>query len=63
VTDLVANSQPQRVCVRLWELSGSITGTAEYIEAQRLQNIVALADGYAQKIGVSPSISGKRCIV
>lgn len=43
----------KRTCVRLWELSSSITGTPEYKEAQRLQNQLALVDGFMQKIGVS----------
>ncbi|KAI1374453.1 putative dihydrodipicolinate synthase [Hypoxylon crocopeplum] len=40
-----------RTCVRLWELANSPTGTPEYKEAQRLQNRIALADGFLQKIG------------
>jgi hypothetical protein len=43
----------QRTCVRLWELSGSIPGSDDFKEAQRLQAILALADGACQKIGVS----------
>ncbi|CAI6096252.1 unnamed protein product, partial [Clonostachys chloroleuca] len=42
-----------RTCVRLWELSGSLPGSDDFKEAQRLQAILALADGACQKIGVS----------
>ncbi|KAI0378180.1 putative dihydrodipicolinate synthase [Hypomontagnella monticulosa] len=40
-----------RTCARLWELASSIPGTVEYKEAQHLQNRIALADGFLQKIG------------
>ncbi|XXH00256.1 GTP-binding protein [Hypoxylon texense] len=42
-----------RTCAKLWELSNSATGTPEYKEAQQLQNRIALADGFMQKIGFS----------
>ncbi|KAH7308436.1 putative dihydrodipicolinate synthase [Stachybotrys elegans] len=42
-----------RTCVKLWELSSSVPGTEEYKEAQRLQNLLALADGACQKIGIA----------
>lgn len=45
----------QKLCVKLWELSRSKPGSEEYAEAQRLQGILALADGACQAIGVSRS--------
>ncbi|SPO04461.1 related to dihydrodipicolinate synthetase family protein [Cephalotrichum gorgonifer] len=43
-----------RTCVRLWELSSSsVPGTDDYREAQRLQGLLALADGACQKIGIA----------
>ncbi|KAI0470543.1 putative dihydrodipicolinate synthase [Xylariaceae sp. FL0804] len=42
-----------KTCVRLWELSSSVTGTPEYLEAQRLQHMLALVDGFMQTIGFS----------
>ncbi|KAF7532632.1 hypothetical protein G7054_g7763 [Neopestalotiopsis clavispora] len=40
-----------RTCVRLWELANYPSNTPEYKEAQRLQNELALVDGFMQKIG------------
>ncbi|ETS78598.1 hypothetical protein PFICI_10660 [Pestalotiopsis fici W106-1] len=40
-----------RTCVRLWELANYPSNTPEYKEAQRLQNDLALVDGFMQKIG------------
>ncbi|KAK6086311.1 dihydrodipicolinate synthetase family protein [Seiridium cupressi] len=40
-----------RTSVRLWELSNYPSGTPEYREAQKLQNELALVDGFMQKIG------------
>ncbi|KAI1333867.1 putative dihydrodipicolinate synthase [Xylariaceae sp. FL0016] len=40
-----------KLCVRLWELGNSPRGTKDYHEAQRLQNMLALVDGFMQKIG------------
>jgi hypothetical protein len=45
----------QKLCVKLWELSRSKPGSEEYAEAQRLQGMLALADGACQAIGVSHS--------
>ncbi|KAJ4369667.1 hypothetical protein N0V83_005429 [Neocucurbitaria cava] len=44
-----------RTCVRLWELASSlpVPGSTDYVEARRLQNVVAQTDGFAQKIGFS----------
>ncbi|CAK7201148.1 hypothetical protein SEUCBS139899_003850 [Sporothrix eucalyptigena] len=43
------------LCMRLWQLAsgGRPPSSAEYKEAQRLQNLVALADGVAAKIGIA----------
>ncbi|CAK7237459.1 hypothetical protein SBRCBS47491_009982 [Sporothrix bragantina] len=43
------------VCMKLWKLasSGSAPGSADYLEAQRLQRLVALADGVAARIGIA----------
>ncbi|KAH8655400.1 putative dihydrodipicolinate synthase [Xylariales sp. PMI_506] len=43
-----------KICVKLWQLasSGVAPGSTEYQEAQRLQNILALADGTFQGIGI-----------
>ncbi len=44
-----------RICVRLWELASALSapGCADYAEAQRLQRVVALADGLAASIGIA----------
>ncbi|CAK7235900.1 hypothetical protein SCUCBS95973_009424 [Sporothrix curviconia] len=44
-----------KLCVKLWELasSGPAPNSPEYREAQRLQNMVALADGIAVRIGIA----------
>ncbi|KAF2642720.1 putative dihydrodipicolinate synthase [Massarina eburnea CBS 473.64] len=44
-----------RTCVRLWDLASSlpVPGSDDYLEARRLQNLVAQVDGVAQKIGFS----------
>jgi L-threo-3-deoxy-hexylosonate aldolase len=44
-----------RACVRLWKLASSLPkpGSPEYLEARRLQNLLAQTDGFAQKIGFS----------
>ncbi|KAJ4420406.1 hypothetical protein N0V82_004395 [Gnomoniopsis sp. IMI 355080] len=44
-----------KVCVRLWKLAscGCGPGSAEYQEAQRLQSMIALADGVLQGIGIA----------
>ena len=41
--------------MRLWDLASSLPmpGSDDYLEARRLQNLVALTDGFAQKIGFS----------
>ncbi|CAK7242841.1 MAG: hypothetical protein STHCBS139747_004344 [Sporothrix thermara] len=43
------------LCMKLWTLasSGCAPGSADYIEAQRLQRLVALADGVAARIGIA----------
>lgn len=52
VDALFVNTWLKRTSVRLWELSNHATGTPEYREAQKLQNELALVDGFMQKIGV-----------
>lgn len=44
-----------RLCVKLWTLasSGAAPASPEYKEAQRLQRLVALADGVAARIGIA----------
>ncbi|KAH8895534.1 putative dihydrodipicolinate synthase [Thozetella sp. PMI_491] len=43
-----------RLCVKMWNLADLGTGpnSPEYKEAQRIQNVTALADGLAQGIGI-----------
>ncbi|KAH9886818.1 putative dihydrodipicolinate synthase [Xylariomycetidae sp. FL2044] len=40
-----------RVCVRLWEYANYPSNTVEFKEAQRLQNMLSLVDGFMQTIG------------
>lgn len=48
----LANFAP-KTCVRLWELCQAVPGSGSYAEAQKVQNLIANADGVAIKIGVS----------
>lgn len=48
----LANFAP-KTCVRLWELCLAVPGSGSYAEAQKVQNLVANADGVVLKIGVS----------
>lgn len=47
----LANFAP-RSCVKLWELCLAVPGSGSYVEAQKVQNLIANADGVAIKIGV-----------
>ncbi|TVY84403.1 L-threo-3-deoxy-hexylosonate aldolase [Lachnellula suecica] len=47
----LANFAP-RTCVKLWELCQAAPGTGSYVEAQKVQNLIANADGVAIKIGI-----------
>jgi glutamate synthase domain-containing protein 2 len=38
--------------VKLWELCQAAPGSGSYLEAQKVQNLIANADGVAIKIGV-----------
>lgn len=51
----LANFAP-KTCVRLWELCLAVPGSGSYAEAQKVQNLIANADGVAIKIGVSEMI-------
>ncbi|CAG8978796.1 hypothetical protein HYALB_00011061 [Hymenoscyphus albidus] len=46
----LANFAP-KTCVRFWELCQAVPGSGSYAEAQRVQNLIANADGVAIKIG------------
>lgn len=46
-----------RTCVRLWELCNSPPGSFKQEEAQRLQGLLALADGVAAGVGVGIDVS------
>lgn len=48
--------------MKLWEYSSCTPGTEEYSEAQRLQGLLALADGACQAIGVSDAIMGAKLL-
>ncbi|TVY22568.1 putative 4-hydroxy-2-oxoglutarate aldolase, mitochondrial [Lachnellula hyalina] len=48
----LANFAP-RTCVKLWELCQAAPGTGSYVEAQKVQNLIANADGVAIKIGIA----------
>jgi len=52
---MISSQDTQRTCVRLWVLASSLPnpGSTDYLEARRLQNLVAQTDGFAQKIGFS----------
>ncbi|KAK6212522.1 hypothetical protein LQW54_005106 [Pestalotiopsis sp. IQ-011] len=47
----ISSGAAGKTCVRLWELANYPSNTPEYKEAQRLQNQLALIDGFMQKIG------------
>lgn len=47
--------------MKLWDLASSLPapGSPDYLEARRLQNLIAVTDGFAQKIG----FAGTKCIL
>ncbi|KUJ15975.1 putative dihydrodipicolinate synthase [Mollisia scopiformis] len=47
----LANFAPS-ACVKLWELCLAVPGSGSYAEAQKVQNLIANADGVAIKIGI-----------
>ncbi|EEA23371.1 hypothetical protein TMatcc_002231 [Talaromyces marneffei ATCC 18224] len=42
-----------KICVKLWDVCQDLHDPSKYQEAQKLQNIISLADGIALKIGIS----------
>lgn len=58
----LANFAP-RTCVKLWELCLAVPGSRSFAEAQKVQNLIANADGVAIKIGVSPPSTVEKLVI